>query len=240
MKTAAFSDALTYLDDELISEVRTKRNAVRQPWMGWAAAAACAALVIFAGTQLRPAAPTPVAPETPGTEAVEPVTPEEPGERALIYSWTGGADENACDAAPKIGHCIWSRAVDRALQDDHGQAYLLAFEVVKQGEDVTETDEDGTMRVYHTVTTLSDAEKEAEYRRLAEAGIQLFETPVWEYEGPEGAHRDYTVVTAMVTAEELASFPVNPNYGYGFYFPSNGDSSRPEGGPGDALVLPDW
>ena len=40
MKTEAFSDALTYLDDDLVSEVRTKRNVPRTAWMGWAAAAA--------------------------------------------------------------------------------------------------------------------------------------------------------------------------------------------------------
>lgn len=226
MKTNAFSDALTYLDDELISEVRTKRNAVRQPWMGWAAAAACAALVIFAGTQLRPAAPTPVAPETPGTEVAEPVTPAEPigGERDLIYSAPGGEDESACYQSPVPGEVRYSLGVQAALEEHkgYGVAYLVAFDLFTK---------DGIA---------ADGEKAAEYRRLAEAGIQLFETPVWEYEGPEGAHRDYTVVTAMVTAEELASFPVNPNYGYGFYFPSNGDSSRPEVVPGDALVLPDW
>ena len=51
MKAAAFSDALTYLDDDLINEVRTKRCAPRTAWTGWAAAAACLALVIYAGAQ---------------------------------------------------------------------------------------------------------------------------------------------------------------------------------------------
>ena len=225
MKTNAFSDALTYLDDELISEVRTKRNAVRQPWMGWAAAAACAALVIFAGTQLRPAAPTPVAPA--GPEVAEPVAPAQPerNERALIYSSDvpDGSEAN-CYATPRPGTCNYTLGVRAALEEHkgYGVAYLVAFDLFTK---------DGIA---------ADGEKAAEYRRLAEAGIQLFETSVWEYEGPEGARRDYTVVTAMVTAEELASFPVNPSYGYGFYFPSNGDSSRPEVVPGNALVLPDW
>ena len=97
MKTAAFSDALTYLDDELVNEVRTKRSAPRTAWMGWAAAAACLALVIYAGVRLWPA-PSAVTPVTPGQEAVEPTTP---GERALVVSTRAPLDDaNLCTKAP--------------------------------------------------------------------------------------------------------------------------------------------
>ena len=222
MKTAAFSDALTYLDDELVNEVRTKRNASRTAWMGWAAAAACLALVIYAGVHLRPA-PSAVTPGTPGTEAVTPAQPTTPGERALIYS-SDVTDDAACYQAPGAGECGYSMGV-RAALDEHrrtGAAYLLAFDLFT---------EDGVATEEETV---------AEYRRLAEAGVELFETPVWTYEGPEGTQVPCTVVTAMVTEEELADFPVSGDYGYFFYFPYNGDSSRPEVVPGEALVLPDW
>ena len=230
MKTAAFSDALTYLDDDLVSEVRTKKNAQRTAWMGWAAAAACLALVIFAGVRLYPA-PSAVTPVTPGTEATEPVMPVEPveGQRALVISTRAPlADANLCTRAPEPGECVCSLGVQAALEEHrgYGVAYLLAFQLT--------TLEDGIL------VPATEEEAAAEYRRLAEAGVALFETPVWIYEGSEGAHVPQTVVTAMVTAEELANFPVSQNYGYAFFFPCNGDGSRPENVPGDALVLPDW
>ena len=224
MKSAAFSDALQFLSDDLLTEARplSREKTGSRAWMAWAAAAACMALVIWAGGQVN-SAPAPV---TPGTEAAEPVTPVEPveGERALIYSAPGGEDEQACYMAPGPGESICSRGVQAALEEHkgYGVAYLVAFDLFT---------EDGIA---------TNEEKAAEYRRLAEAGVELFETPMWEYEGPEGAHRNYTVVTAMVTAEELAGFPVSSDYGCFFYFPCNGDSSRPEHVPGEALVLPDW
>ena len=225
MKTTAFSDALTYLDDDLVSEVRTKRSASRTAWMGWAAAAACLALVIYAGVHLRPA-PSAVTPVTPGQEAVEPTTP---GERALVVSTRAPLDDaNLCTKAPEPGECVYSLGVQAALEEHrgYGVAYLLAIQLTKL--------EDGILM------PATEEEAAAEYRRLAEAGVVLFETPVWIYEGSEGAHVPQTVVTAMVTAEELAEFPVSADYGYAFCFPCNGDSSRPENVPGDALVLPDW
>ena len=263
MKTAAFSDALTYLDDDLVNEVRMKRSGPRTAWMGWAAAAACLALVIYAGVKLHPA-PSAMTPVTPGTEAVETVTPVETGERALIYSWPDdGADEFACYQSPRPGECNYTFGVRAALEkygwavtneDWHvvptadaekfrgGPAFLLAFDLYGGEEKEVEVElDDGTVEVQmRTVPTeTTDEEKAAEYRRLQEEGIELFETPLWEYEGPEGAHRNYTVVTAMVTAEELANFPISEDYGYFFYFPHNGDWSAPEGVPGDALVLPE-
>ena len=267
MKTAAFSDALTYLDDELVNEVRTKRNAPRTAWMGWAAAAACLALVIYAGVHLRPA-PSPVTPVTPGTETVTPAQPTTPGERALIYrSDVPDASETACYATPWPGTCNYTLGVRAALEKygweisdeswdvcptmvvpgadaekfTDGPAFLLAFDLFGRYEEKEVELDDGTVELRNVPVAITEEKKAAEYRRLQEAGIELFETRVWEYENPNmsGAHVPCTVVTAMVTGEQLANFPVSQDYGYFFYFPHNGDYSAPEGVPGDALILPE-
>ncbi len=270
MKTTAFSDALKYLDDDLVSEVSAKRPAVRQPWMGWAAAAACLALVICAGVRLWPA-PVPVEPVNPGTETVTPVegvTPT-PGERALVWSSdVPDASEPACYAMPRPGTCNYTLGVRAALEKygweiskedwdvcptmvvpgadaekfTNGPAFLLAFDLFGRYEEKEVELDDGTVEIRNVYVDITEEDKTAEYRRLQEAGIELFETQVWEYEDPNmsGAHVPYTVVTAMVTGEQLANFPVSQDYGYFFYFPHNGDYSAPEGVPGDALVLPDW
>ena len=268
MKTAAFSDALTYLDDELVNEVRTKRNAPRTAWMGWAAAAACLALVIYAGVHLRPA-PSPVTPVTPGTETVTPAQPTTPGERALIYrSDVPDASETACYATPWPGTCNYTLGVRAALEKygweisdeswdvcptmvvpgadaekfTDGPAFLLAFDLFGRYEEKEVELDDGTVELRNVPVAITEEKKAAEYRRLQEAGIELFETQVWEFEDQRrmsGAHVPCTVVTAMVTGEQLANFPVSQDYGYFFYFPHNGDYSGPEGVPGDALILPE-
>lgn len=221
MKTAAFSDALTFLDDDLVNEVRTKRNAPCTAWMGWAAAAACLALVIYAGVKLwpTPETVTPAMPGTPGTEAVEPVTPEEPGDhtRAVEIWGSPQTDENgACYTAPKPGTCGYSVGLQEQLEcwKEYDVYYGVAFDLFKE--------EDGALRA------ATEEEAAAEYRSLCEAGVRLYETPMWNYEGPEGTKVTYTAVVALFTAEELPNFPASDDYGYFFYFPRNGDGSEPE------------
>ena len=229
MKAATISDALQYLSDDILAEGRpvSREKTGSRTWITWAAAAACMALVVYAGARLQPA-PAPVRPVTPGTEAAEPVAPTDGDKRVLVVSAPEGVDdEQACYRAPEPGECLVTRGVQAALDQRKGmEGFLLAFHMTKL--------ENGVL------TPLTDAEAAAEYRRLQEAGVTLYETALWNYEGPEGVRVPCTEVTVALTAEELADFPASSDYGYMFYFPCNGDSSAPEDAPGDALVLPDW
>lgn len=226
MKSAAFSDALQFLSDDILTEARpvSREKRTNRAWIAWAAAAACMALVVWAGGQVN-SAPAPV---TPGTEAAEPVTPTDGDKRVLVVSAPEGVDdEQACYRAPEPGECLYTRGVQAALDQRKGmECFLLAFDLTKR--------ENGALR------PATEAEAAAEYRRLEEAGVTLYETPLWTYEGAEGVRVPCTAVTVALTAEELADFPAGSDYGYTFYFPCNGDSSAPEDGIGEALVLPDW
>lgn len=62
MKPEHISDALNFLDEDLLQEAEEARSRVirrRPAWQKWGALAACLALAVFAGTRLFPSAPPP-------------------------------------------------------------------------------------------------------------------------------------------------------------------------------------
>lgn len=86
--------------------------------------------------------------------------------------------------------------------------YVLAFRIFPSGKSETTGDE-----------------LQKEYQRLTEKGYKLYQCKQWEYQG-ENAEKIYSdVVVGVFTEEELNHFDFNPEYGYAFYFATNGDSS---------------
>ena len=98
MRPEQLSDALNYLEEDLIAEaaaVRDHSKARRPSWQKWGALAACLAVAVFAGTRLLPgeALPKPGNPPRPGASG--PSQPVQGGELpTLTIQWdtSGGWD----------------------------------------------------------------------------------------------------------------------------------------------------
>lgn len=82
--------------------------------------------------------------------------------------------------------------------------YLLAFDMFKDNGE------------------LSEKERIAEYQRLFSLGYELYTAECWTYQG-EGEKRYYTKVVGYFNESDLTLFKSNPEYGYMFYFLTNGD-----------------
>ncbi|MDE6733503.1 MAG: hypothetical protein K2J77_11590 [Oscillospiraceae bacterium] len=71
---------------------------------------------------------------------------------------------------------------------------------------------------------LSEKERIAEYQRLFSLGYELYTAECWTYQG-EGEKRYYTKVVGYFNESDLTLFRSNPEYGYMFYFLTDGDGS---------------
>lgn len=91
MRAEQMSDALNYLDEELIAEAAEvrSRGAVRRPsWQKWGALAACLAVAVFAGTRLLPGGTLPGPGDPPRPGGSGPSQPVQGGELpTLTIRW---------------------------------------------------------------------------------------------------------------------------------------------------------
>lgn len=132
---------------------------------------------------------------------------------AIVSGYPGNTGSQY--TVPRPGEYFCSVDVQEAREHYAGKdvVFVLAFELFKDGS------------VQPGVT---EEERRAEYRRLAELGFTLCEAEAWTYRG-EGEREYYTVVVGAFTEEQLAGFPVSPEYGYHFHFVYNGDHSSLDG-----------
>ena len=115
-------------------------------------------------------------------------------------------------AAPSPGEVTFASEVREARKKYEGKnvSFLLAFSIFKDnGEQTVE---------------LSEDERIEEYQRLISLGYELCSAECWTYQG-KGEKRYYTVVVGYFTESQLSLFRSNPEYGYMFYFATNGDHS---------------
>lgn len=118
---------------------------------------------------------------------------------------------SGCYAVPEPGSYFCFVDVNEARKHYAGRdvSFLLAFDLFKGSG--------GNERI-------SSEELSAEYQRLAELGFRFYEVEVWTYRDVMEKEY-YTAVLGVFTEEDLADFPVNPEYGYAFHFVYNGDHS---------------
>ncbi len=121
MRPEQLSDALNYLEEDLIAEaaaVRDHSKARRPSWQKWGALAACLAVAVFAGTRLLPgeALPKPGNPPRPGASG--PSQPVQGGELpTLTIQWdtSGGMGFEgymAFDIAELGGNNPWTEEAE--------------------------------------------------------------------------------------------------------------------------------
>jgi hypothetical protein len=109
---------------------------------------------------------------------------------------------------PSAGEIIYEIAIREAREKYLGKdvTYLLAFQVFENEE------------------ILSGDKQAEEYQRLIAEGYELYMAESWTYQG-KGEKKYYPVVVGCFTEDQLSSFKNNPQYGYFFYFATNGDDS---------------
>lgn len=150
----------------------------------------------------------PVQPTAGTTVQTETVAKTEQKKRKSVLSFSSCSQ--SCYITPAPGTCLYFLEL-RAAMDYYNHSddveYVLSFDLFSKKSEVT-TDE-----------------RDKEYQRLTEKGYRLYRCRTWEYQG-ENAEKVYSdVVVGVFTEEELNHFDANPEYGYSFYFATNGDSS---------------
>lgn len=124
----------------------------------------------------------------------------------IINEYNGGTSISYTETpTPGEYYCYADVAEAREHYLGKNVTFLLAFELFGNSD-------------------ISDTERNAEYQRLVDLGYQLYETECWTYS--ENGEKEYlNIIVGAFTEEELSNFDVNPNYGYVFYFASNGDGT---------------
>lgn len=109
---------------------------------------------------------------------------------------------------PSAGQIMFDSAVKEAREKYSGKdvTYLLAFNIFENEE------------------ILSSEKLEEEYQRLISEGYELYTAEHWTYQG-KGEKKYSSVVVGYFTEEQLSLFKNNSQYGYFFYFVTNGDGS---------------
>ena len=115
-------------------------------------------------------------------------------------------------ATPSPGEVKFTSEVRDAREKYDGEnvTFLLAFSIFK---------DDGEQ-----IIALSEEERIEEYQRLISLGYELYTAECWTYQGKD-EKKHYTVVVGYFTESDLSLFRGNPEYGYMFYFATNGDGS---------------
>ena len=121
-------------------------------------------------------------------------------------------DSSGIYAAPSPGEIKFTGEVREARKKYEGEnvSFILAFSIFKDNGGQT--------------VELSEEERIKEYQRLISLGYELYSAECWTYQG-KGEKRYYTVVVGCFTESELSLFRSDPEYGYMFYFATNGDNS---------------
>ena len=121
MRPEQLSDALNYLEEDLIAEaaaVRDHSKARRPSWQKWGALAACLAVAVFAGTRLLPgeALPKPGNPPRPGASGPsQPVLGEDLPTLTIQWDTSGGMGFEgymAFDIAELGGNNPWTEEAE--------------------------------------------------------------------------------------------------------------------------------
>lgn len=109
-------------------------------------------------------------------------------------------------STPTPGEVMFAIEVREARKKYDGKnvTFLLTFDMFKDNGE------------------LSEEERIAEYQRLFSLGYELYTAECWTYQG-EGERRYYTKVVGYFNESDLTLFRSNPEYGYMFYFLTNGD-----------------
>ena len=109
---------------------------------------------------------------------------------------------------PSAGEIIYETAIREAREKYSGKnvTYLLAF------------------HIYEGKELLSGDKRTEEYQRLIEEGYELYMAESWTYRSKK-EKKYYPVVVGSFTEDQLSCFKNNPEYGYFFYFVTNGDGS---------------
>ncbi len=230
MTTTTFYEILGDIDDRYIEQARQARR--RKPLrILWAAAAACFVLAVAAAAGMvllhgESGGFLPVQTENTSRPAGSGTAGSDPGPSAgddnligsrpgkVINSFNAGA--TASYAFPKPGQCGFATEVRAAMEEYAGQdaAFQVAIDIFKAKG-----------------VSLTDKEMAAEYQRLNDLGCPLYLAHSWMYvlnneTDPHAQIEEspYTRVVGIFTAEELKDFPVEQEYGYFFFFLTDGDN----------------
>ena len=119
-----------------------------------------------------------------------------------------GTNSKGSYSVPRAGEIIYETAIREAREKYLGKnvTYLLAF------------------HIYEDEELLSGNKRTEEYQRLIAEGYELYMAECWTYQG-KGEKKYYPVVVGYFTEDQLSDFKSNPQYGYFFYFVTDGDGS---------------
>lgn len=127
----------------------------------------------------------------------------------IISKFKTNGMEDALYPVPLAGETVFFYEVEAARRAYAGKdvEFLVAFHVYREGD------------------LLSGEALAAEYQRLVDLGYKLYYVENhWTYRA--GGTKEYIpIVVGLFTEEQLANFKANNEYGYSFFFASNGDGS---------------
>lgn len=128
------------------------------------------------------------------------------GRRVISAYHTNSSVSYASTPAP--GKVMFAIELKEARKKYAGKnvTFLLAFDMFKDNGE------------------LSEKERIAEYQRLISLGYELYTAECWTYQG-EGEKRYYTKVVGYFNESDLTLFRGDPEYGYMFYFLTDGNGS---------------
>lgn len=180
-------------------EVKTIRRPI---WMKWGAVAACLCLVVVIVTL------PDILGDYPRNDGA--LTAIENKDRSIIANFKIGHASACCYPVPAPGEyfCFTEVSTARKEYADKDVVFLLSFDVFNDsGEE------------------MSIEELTEEYQRLADLGYKLYYVEDhWTYYGDN--QKEYIpIVVGLFTEEELSTFKASDQYGYTFYFETNGDNS---------------
>ena len=195
MKSERIYSAIGAAEDELLLRLEGIKNEKNISWLKWGAIAACFCFVIIGAVIIN---------------NIYHAGQDLPADGMVISSYEmPGASSTGSYVVPECGTWFYFVDVSAALEEYAGQkvTYLLAFDIFP---------DKGT-----SFKNISD-EMKAELERLTGLGYEVGYIETWTYQG-QGERVYYNVAAGYFTAEQLESFPASPDYGYAFYFITNGD-----------------
>lgn len=208
-------DALRRAEEQKSTEAKRKKLFARAAVFVFCFAAAVTGIGFL---QNAPISEMPPEITTVGAESREQNTTakpkENPEQKKVITSFPANA---VCSyIAPGNGEYLCFIEVNEARKKYAGQdvVFLLAVDIFSEAENGEPHLRD-----------VSDEEKAAEYKRLADDGFNFYEVTYWDYQGEEAKKVYHTALAAELTEEQLQGFKPSEKYGYTFRFITNGDSS---------------
>ena len=202
-------DAITEVDDDLIEAAQAKAARRSQPWVKWAALAACLVIVLAAAITLWPGRGSQAPQLEPGISQ-EPSDPQKPGEISGPYMEPDGED-GPVDVTPVI--------------EAFGESSYTGDMAVANGERVNSDALEGAMREY------GDTVRYRVMIELFHDGVQIDSAgEIARREGDKLADTGYTFAmetyddgyvqhhyfTIHATAEQIRNYPLDGGLGYSF------------------------